>query len=108
MLNPIICPQCFQPNESGRALCWKCLRELKTVPNDADFVRFFELKPNSTRDELKAAFRRLAKKYHPDVNHGNREADSYFKFVNTGYELLMRVVEGSDGRESGKVSATSA
>src|SRR5205823_11080281 len=53
----------------------------------------FELRASWSKDDLKTAFRRLARKYHPDVNHGNREADSQFKFVNRAYEALSRQIE---------------
>jgi hypothetical protein len=110
MLNPIICPECFQPNEPGRAMCWKCLRQLGPAATEKDFLRFFELRPTSSREDLKVAFRRLAKKYHPDVNQNNREADSYFKFVNSGYELLTRTlgaVVQETAAPGGSASATS-
>jgi DnaJ-class molecular chaperone len=42
----------------------------------------------STQDEIKAAYRKLAKKLHPDLNPGNKEAESKFKGVNRAYELI--------------------
>lgn len=91
MLNPIICPQCFQPNEPVRAGCWKCLAPLSRVADLNDFLRFFQLKPQWTKDEARLAFHRLARIYHPDHNPMKREADAYFKFVNEGYEMLSRM-----------------
>src|SRR5689334_7294521 len=102
MLDPIICPQCVQPNEPGRKLCWKCMRSLVIPPTEGDYARFFELKGNWDRDDLKTAFRKLARKYHPDVNHGDREADSYFKYVNAGYEILIHL---ENNKQNGASSA---
>lgn len=42
----------------------------------------------ATPDEVKSAFRKLARKYHPDVNPGNAEAEEKFKEVQQAYEIL--------------------
>lgn len=41
-----------------------------------------------TKDDLKKAFRKLARKYHPDVNPGNKEAEAKFKTINEAYNTL--------------------
>ena len=38
--------------------------------------------------DIKAAYRKLAKKYHPDLNPGNKEADAKFKEINAANDLL--------------------
>lgn len=43
---------------------------------------------NATDDEVKRAFRKLALKYHPDRNPGNKEAEESFKEINHAYEIL--------------------
>ena len=39
-------------------------------------------------DEIKKAYRKLAKKYHPDVNPGDQAAEAKFKEVNEAYSIL--------------------
>ncbi len=43
---------------------------------------------SATPDEIKKAYRRLAKQYHPDRNPGNRSAEQKFKEVHAAYEVL--------------------
>jgi curved DNA-binding protein len=47
-----------------------------------------EVSENSTVDEIKKSYRRLAKKYHPDKNPGDKEAEEKFKEINAAYEVL--------------------
>ncbi len=42
----------------------------------------------ATAEEIKKAYRRLAKKYHPDVNPGNKQAEEKFKEVTAAFEVL--------------------
>lgn len=42
----------------------------------------------ATDDDIKKAYRRLSKKYHPDLNRGNKGAEEKFKEINAAYEIL--------------------
>lgn len=46
------------------------------------------VKSTATSDELKKAYRQLAKKYHPDANPNNKVAEEKFKEINKAYETL--------------------
>lgn len=43
---------------------------------------------NASKDEIKRSYRKLAKKYHPDLNPGDKTAQEKFKEVNFAYEVL--------------------
>jgi curved DNA-binding protein CbpA len=46
------------------------------------------VKPNASADEIQKAYRKLAKKYHPDLNPGDRMAEDRFKTISAAYDLL--------------------
>src|SRR4051812_24743227 len=46
------------------------------------------IKTTATQDEIKAAYRKLAKKFHPDLNPGNKANEEKFKEVTLAYELI--------------------
>lgn len=63
-----------------------------------DPYRVLGVSPSATDDEIKQAYRALAKKYHPDVNNGSAEAEARMKEVNEAYSLVMKMRrEGATG-----------
>ena len=53
-----------------------------------DYYSILGLNKNASADEIKKAFRKLARKYHPDLNPGDKKAEARFKEVNEAYEVL--------------------
>lgn len=53
-----------------------------------DLYEILGVDKNCSKVELKSAYRKLAKKYHPDINPDNKEAEETFKEVNFAYEIL--------------------
>jgi len=53
-----------------------------------DYYRILGVAKTATEKEIKAAFRKLARKHHPDVNPGNKEAEARFKEINEANEVL--------------------
>ena len=46
-----------------------------------------EVSENASQDDIKKSYRKLARKYHPDVNK-QKEAEEKFKEINAAYEIL--------------------
>ena len=55
---------------------------------DKDYYRILGISYSATKKEIKAAYRSLARKYHPDVNPGNKICEEKFKEIGEAYEIL--------------------
>ena len=53
-----------------------------------DYYKILGVKKNASEKDIKSAFRKQARKYHPDVNPNNKEAEEKFKEINEANEVL--------------------
>ncbi|MDR0499606.1 MAG: J domain-containing protein [Holophagales bacterium] len=59
----------------------------------ADYYKTLGIPKNASEDDIKKAYRKMARKYHPDLNPGNKEAESKFKEITEAHEVLSDQVK---------------
>ncbi len=73
-----------------------------TSTGKPDYWSLLGLDPDSDQNELKRAFRREARKWHPDLNGNNIQAEERFKLVNEAYAVLSDPRKRSDWEKEGR------
>jgi len=58
------------------------------MQNYRNYYSILGVARDATIDEIKKAYRKLARRYHPDLNPGNKEAEETFKDISEAYEIL--------------------
>jgi DnaJ-class molecular chaperone len=53
-----------------------------------DYYKLLGVEKTADQKEIKKVYRRLARQFHPDVNPGDKAAESRFKEINEAYEVL--------------------
>jgi len=64
---------------------------MDNLPNPNWCYQVLEISPTATAQEIKIAYRQLARKYHPDLNPGDRTAEDRFKLIVQAYRTLLTV-----------------
>jgi curved DNA-binding protein len=58
------------------------------MQNFRDYYQILDVTRDASGEEIKQVYRRLARKYHPDLNPGNKAAEEKFKDISEAYEVL--------------------
>src|ERR1700752_4230624 len=55
---------------------------------DSDYYKLLGVQRGASRDDIRKAYRKLARKFHPDINPGNKDAENKFKDLSVAYDVL--------------------
>ena len=76
------------------------------MPKTKDYYDVLGVSRSATQKEISAAFRKLARKYHPDLNAGDKQAETRFKELSEAHEVVPS--PQISGRRARKVALTTS
>jgi molecular chaperone DnaJ len=83
------------------------IEPVESMPPSKDYYKTLGVPKGASKDEIKRAFRRLAKQYHPDMQRGDKKAaEEKFKQISEAYEVLMDEEKRSRYDSVGKADPT--
>ena len=71
-----------------------------------DPYRVLGVSPNASEEEIKKAYKQLARKYHPDLNNGSKEAEAKMKEINEAYSQVIKLRQGGGSSYGGSYSGS--
>ncbi len=71
-----------------------------------DYYETLGVGRDASQDDIKKAFRQLARKYHPDLNKGSKEAEAKFKEINEAYQVLSDPQKRAEYDQAGHAAFT--
>src|SRR3990172_4025372 len=67
-----------------------------------DYYEILGVSKNASQDDIKKAYRKFARKYHPDLNPGDKTSEHKFKEINEAYSVLGEEKKRADYDQFGK------
>ena len=69
-----------------------------------DFYQVLGIKRGASTKEIKQAYRKLAREFHPDVNPDDKKAEERFKEINNAHEVLSLIVLATASSVFGRIT----
>ncbi len=113
----LFCPKCRAPIKDKDLFCGECGYKLKEINEQKvekertkrkqkrslksfDYISALGLTEDFDESQLKKAYRREARKWHPDLNKNDKNAEAQFMLINEAYEFLNKQLEREEDKKN--------